>query len=284
MFTNLCAGAISLSVSQREACRLAALGDFAGCDVHAAEAVALAAEKSPDVLAGLFSSCGVRPGGVGLPGDWRGTDEAFAEALKTIEATAAVCAAIGATRFYTWIMPVSETLPFKENFAFHAARLKPVAEILAKHGCRIGLEFVGTPSIRKGKPHEFIYTLGGMMELCRALGTGNAGLLLDCWHWYTSGGSPEEIRGLKKDDVVYVHVNDAPKLPLDEQQDNRRTLPGETGVIDIAGFLRALRDIGYDGPVTPEPFSEKVKGLPAELATRLTGGTLAKVWKIAFPA
>ena len=44
-----------------------------------------------------------------------------------------------------------------------------------------------------------------------------------------------------------------------------RRLPGATGVIDIAGFLQTLREIGYDGPVTPEPF-EKRLAAPAPLS------------------
>ena len=49
-----------------------------------------------------------------------------------------------------------------------------------------------------------------------------------------------------------------------EQLDNVRDLPGATGVIDIAGFLRALQSIGYDGPVTPEPFKKELAALPSD--------------------
>ena len=122
-----------------------------------------------------------------------------------------------------------------------------------------------------------------MLELCRALGTGNAGLLLDSWHWYTSGGTVDDLRKLKNQDVVYVHINDAPDKPVGEQIDNQRRLPGETGVIDLVSFLGALKNIGYDGPVTPEPFSDKVRNAPAELAATLAGGYLDTVWKKAFP-
>ena len=56
--------------------------------------------------------------------------------------------------------------------------------------------------------------------------------------------------------VIDVHINDAPAgLSIDEQVDNVRTLPGETGVIPMTLFLQALVKMGYEGPVTPEPFS-----------------------------
>ena len=62
-----------------------------------------------------------------------------------------------------------------------------------------------------------------------------------------------------------MHVNDAPAgIHVDEQIDSVRDLPGVTGVLDIVGFLQALRDIGYDGPVTPEPFKKELKDLPSD--------------------
>jgi sugar phosphate isomerase/epimerase len=93
----------------------------------------------------------------------------------------------------------------------------------------------------------------------------NVGLLLDCWHWYTSHGTLEELHTLRPEQVVYVHVNDAPSgIPVDEQLDHVRALPGETGVIDIAGFLGVLQSIGYDGPVVPEPFKKELNALPSD--------------------
>lgn len=63
--------------------------------------------------------------------------------------------------------------------------------------------------------------------------------------------------------VVVVHVNDAPALPSDEQVVSQRSLPGATGVIDIAGFMGALQTIGYDGPITCEPMAPAINALAA---------------------
>ena len=38
-------------------------------------------------------------------------------------------------------------------------------------------------------------------------------------------------------------------------------LPGETGVIDLRGFLQALDRLKYSGPVMVEPFSERVNAM-----------------------
>ena len=91
------------------------------------------------------------------------------------------------------------------------------------------------------------------------------GFLLDSWHWYTAHETAEDVRRLRPQQVVDVHVNDAPAgVEIDEQLDNVRDLPGATGVIDIATFLSALQHIGYDGPVMVEPFSERVCAMERE--------------------
>jgi sugar phosphate isomerase/epimerase len=120
-----------------------------------------------------------------------------------------------------------------------------------------------------------------MGQLCTAVGP-NAGFLLDSWHWYTAHESVAELRGLDAGQVVDVHVNDAPAgVEVDAQIDSVRALPGETGVIDIAGFLRSLAEIGYGGPVMVEPFSEKVRQMEPDQAVATTAAALRKVWELA---
>jgi sugar phosphate isomerase/epimerase len=119
-----------------------------------------------------------------------------------------------------------------------------------------------------------------MLRLGAEIGP-NVGLLVDCWHWYTSHGTIADLKSLEEKQVVYVHVNDAPRdVEVDKQIDNVRALPGETGVIDIAGFLRALKEIGYDGPVIPEPFKANLKDLPDD-ETRLqkVGASMDKIFR-----
>ncbi len=52
-------------------------------------------------------------------------------------------------------------------------------------------------------------------------------------------------------------------------------------MIDLVGFLKCLDEIGYEGPVTPEPFSDKVKELPPLEAAQITAKGLLKVWNAA---
>ena len=104
-------------------------------------------------------------------------------------------------------------------------------------------------------------------ELITDLGTGNVGLVLDTWHWWTAGDTLADLQALTNADVVSVDLNDAPKgLAKAQQKDNERELPVATGVIDTAGFLQALVAIGYDGPARPEPFNKILNALDNDAA------------------
>ncbi len=61
-----------------------------------------------------------------------------------------------------------------------------------------------------------------------------------------------------------------------------RNLPGATGVIDIAGFLQALQSIGYDGPITPEPFYPALAELPSDAERlRVVGEAMDRIFRTA---
>ncbi|MCM8804407.1 MAG: sugar phosphate isomerase/epimerase, partial [Candidatus Omnitrophica bacterium] len=186
---------------------------------------------------------------------------------------------ISAYRIYTWIIPFSDNLQYKENFEFHLKRAQKICKIIEKYGCRIGFEFIGTKSVRINHKYEFICNLEQLLEFIKKLKMENAGILLDSWHLYASDGKIEDIKKLKGEDIIYVHINDAPDIPKEKLVDNERFLPGETGVIDLVNFLKTLKKIEYDGPITPEPFNKKVNELPDEIAVRLTGGYLLKIFE-----
>lgn len=282
MFRSLSPGAIGIRANTIEGLELAKAADYQGLDINMGEVAKMVEENSADYVKKLFSDAGMKMGAWGLPVNWRGPEEEYKKGLEGLEKSAKIAQAVGCNRLSTWILPFSENKPFKENFEFLVQRFRPIGEILAKYGCSLGLEFIGPKTMRVGKKYEFIYTMGGMLELCDAIGTGNMGLLLDAWHWYTSHGALDELKKLKPENVIHVHINDAPVgVPIDEQIDNVRRLPGETGVIDLVGFLKCLNEVGYQGPVTPEPFSDKVKGLAPLDAAKLVNEGFIKVWKAA---
>jgi len=283
MFKNLSVGAIGIrGMALPEQIALAQQTGFGGIDFDIREAAHLAEAHGIDYVRDLFAQAGVRPGQWGLPVAWNKDDQWEAD-LAELPRLAAVGRALGCTRTATWCPPASDTRPFAENFAWHVARFRPIAQVLKDAGCRFGIEFIGPKTLRANRKYEFIYTLDGMMELAAAIGTGNVGLLLDAWHLYTSGGTVADLDRIRADDIVTVHVNDAPAgVPRDQLVDNVRRLPMETGVIDLPAFMRKLAQLGYDGPVTPEPFSERVNTIASQdplQAAQITAQAMDRLWQ-----
>ena len=282
MYKTLSPGAIGIrNLSLEDSLALARQTGFAGLDFSIQEAARLAKDKGIDHVKGLFAEYGIQPGAWGPPVNWQG--ESWREDVERLPEFADVAAELGALRASTWCPPSSTEREFDANFSWHVERLGAIAEALKPYDIRFGIEFIGPQSLRPAEKHEFIYTMEGMMELARAIGTGNVGLLLDAWHLYTSGGAVDDLDAISQQDIVNVHVNDAPVgLSFAEYNDHDRRLPMETGVLPLVDFMAKLVELGYDGPVTPEPFSKRVNAIEDPLeAAQLTAGYMTRLWEAA---
>ena len=256
---------------------------FAGLAFDVRAAARAADEHGIETVRDWFARANVRPAYWSLPVAWR-EDGQWETDLRELPRLAVVGRELGAPRTATHMPSGSDERPYEENFIWHVDRLRPIAEILRDAGCRFGLEYIGPRTFRAAFRHEFISTLAGTRELIAAIGLDNVGLMLDSWHLFASGGTLADLAELTNRDVVVVHVNDAPPgIPWDEQIDTVRALPLETGVIDLAGFMRELRKTGYDGPVMPEPFSQRLAELAAAdplAAAREAGRAMEKLWRV----
>jgi sugar phosphate isomerase/epimerase len=281
MYKALSPGAIHVQPRDLdEAIADARTGGFQGVEIKVREVAGLVEHQGAGYVRERFAAAGLQPAGWGLPVDWKGSEAAWQSGLEELPRLAAAAAAIGCTRTTTWVPPASDDRPFEENHQFHLERFRPIARVLNEHGCQLGLEFIGPKTSRDRLRYPFIYRMEDMLRLGAAIGP-NVGLLLDCWHWYTSGGTLDDLHDLRNEQVAYVHVNDAPAgIARDEQQDQVRALPGETGVIEIAGFLRALQAIGYAGPVVPEPFARDLADLPSDAdRLRVVGAAMDRIFQ-----
>jgi sugar phosphate isomerase/epimerase len=266
MFASVNPAHVGVRVPFEEGVAYAKRHGFSGFDFDVKQAVELGSARALELL----KSSGLRAGAWNLPFVPYNVDDAtYRAGLEDLKTQARVAKEIGGLRAAMWIMPSHNERGFRQNFAFHLARFRPVAEILDGEGVRLGLEFIG-PKTSRGSKHLFVHSLDGMRALACSIGP-NVGLLLDSWHHYTSGGTVDDLRGLSRDEVVHVHINDAPAgLKIEEQIDNRRKLPLATGLIDLAGFMRALAEMDYDGPVTAEPFDQELREQAPDVALAAT--------------
>lgn len=277
MKTTLDCGAIGVRADQFDALELAAKFGF---ESVAAATGQLASMTDADMerLREQLSEKSLALGPAGLPVEFRQDGDRFKQDLAKLPNAAKAVRKAGCTRMGTWIMPNHESLTYLQNLELHRTRLGQAADVLADEGIRLGLEYVGPKTSWTALRYSFVHTQAEMQELIDAIGRPNVGFLLDSYHWYTSGGTEADLLSLTNDRIVSVDLNDAPAgVPVEQQMDLKRRLPGATGVIDIGTFLGALAKVGFDGPVRAEPFDDSLKGLPADEAVGRTAAALKKV-------
>lgn len=255
MYLSLNSVPIKGPITWPEFAKLASSTGFRGVDLMLDSAMADGLEKTRGMLADLH----LHPAFANLPVEFRKDDEAFRAGLPKLEEAAPFLAALGCPRLMTWIVP-SSAVPKDELRRTYRQRFRTCADILARSHCRLGLEFLGPAHFRTQGPHEFIWRMNEMLEFAKECGP-NVGLTLDAWHWHHAGGTIDDILRAGKERIVVVHFDDAAKQPPDEVRDNQRLLPGE-GVIDLTGFLQALRKIGYADSLSIEVFGRGLKELP----------------------
>ncbi|WP_153979626.1 sugar phosphate isomerase/epimerase family protein [Paenibacillus xylanilyticus] len=182
--------------------------------------------------------------------DWRGSEEQFRAGLKSLVEMAEASASLNCFTCCTYVLPSTDQ-PAASFMAAATRWLKLCADILGAYGIRLGLEFVGPHHLRTQWKNPFIWSVEDTLDWIETIHAPNVGLLVDSYHWHTLGLRMEEVLQLKKEQIVHVHINDASDLPIEELLDNERLYPGE-GVIDLTGFLKNLKAIGYTGPVAQE--------------------------------
>ena len=275
---DLRTGSIGVRADQREAIRLASRHGFESVNADPSYLGKLDDGEMKELVDQLRSANLVW-GAAGLPLDFRKDEATFQQGFAELPRLAAAMQKAGITRVGTWLMPNSDDLPYVQNFRQHAKRLRECAKVLADHGQRFGLEYVGPKTLWSAKRYPFIHTMAETKDLIAEIGTGNVGFILDSWHWYTAGETVQDLHTLTNQDIVACDLNDAPKgRALDEQIDNQRELPMATGVIDLKAFLSTLVALEYDGPIRAEPFNAKLNAMENEQAVAAT----AKAMKQAF--
>ncbi len=273
-------GAIGVKGDAMSLLKLAAKNGFQAI-VPDAQSVGKMSEKERSDYTAFAKENKISWGSAGLPMDFRKDEKSYKEALAKLPEHAKNLSNIGVSRMSTWIMPTHKELTYRENFAQHTNRLKPVANILGQYGIRFGLEYVGPKTLMARDKFPFIKSMKETKELLYEIDEKNVGFVLDSFHWYCAEESMADILTLENEDIITVDLNDATagRTPA-EQIDNQRELPLNSGVIDVKQFLTALIQIGYDGPVRAEPFNAILNELNNEEAVQATYKAMSKAFAL----
>ncbi len=277
---DLRCSSIGVRADQRKAIRLAHKHGFQSVTPHAGFLADLSDESRTQLLDEMKDKK-ITWGAAGLPLHFHGDEKTFADGIKNLPRFAAGMQRAGVTRVGTAIGPAHPKLTYLANFRQKATRLRACAKVLADHGQRLGLEYIGPKTLWASSRHSFVHTMAEAKELISEIGLDNVGFVLDSWHWYTAHETADDLRTLKNQDVVACDLNDAPAgIPVDQQIDNRRELPAATGVINVKDFLKVLVDIGYDGPVRAEPFNRILDQMDDDAAVAETAKAMRKAFKL----
>lgn len=262
--------------SLEEMLALAKRFGFPGVDCSFGEVRALVEETSAAAVRDLFVAHNTAPSYMGLmPAGIYAPEAEFTQSLDLFADNCAVAASVGCQRTGSYF-PNRTSLPPDEARRILRERTAILAERAEPHGIAIGLEFLGVRTFRLDEPHAFISNVPDTMTLLHETGRPNVGLILDSFHYFTSGGDLAQIQALRAQDIVHVHVNDAPHAGVMRLEDTDRVLPGQ-GVIDLTGWFKAIAEIGYDGYVAIEIFDDEFRNQEREVAVGIAKESLDAV-------
>jgi sugar phosphate isomerase/epimerase len=139
-------------------------------------------------------------------------------------------------------------------------------------GSRVGLEFL---------PNLPISDINAARAVLRRAELPDAGVVVDAWHFFHGPSQWSDLEALPLGEVAFVQFSDHPALESDDlayEMLQRRTLPGQ-GRLDLARFVAAFDEKGYDGMVGVEIMSEELRQLSYEEFARQAHDAAAPYWR-----
>jgi len=138
----------------------------------------------------------------------------------------------------------------KQEWEWSVTAMKEVADYAENEWDGI----IAVECINRFETH-FLNVAEDALQYCKDVGNENMKVHIDCFHMNMEEKSfSGAVRTCGKQYLGYVHVNE-----------NDRGIPG-TGLVPFKEFFTALRDIGYEGPLTIESFDMKFEELAGNCA------------------
>ena len=213
----------------------------------------------------------------GLPIDFRTTESKFKEGFDFLVENINSIVSLNVSSLVTWIMPTHKTLTYMRNFEQHRTRLNKVATVLEDSGLKLGLEYVGPKTLMARDKYPFLHSINGLKELIKSIEKKNVGYLLDSYHTYCAEDKNEDLDFLKAEDIISVQLNDGVLgRTTATQMDLERELPGDTGIIDLENFLNLMRNKGYNGAVSVEPFNKELNKMEVKAKLKRVRASLSR--------
>ncbi|MGY5809098.1 sugar phosphate isomerase/epimerase family protein [Rhizobium sp. LEGMi198b] len=129
-------------------------------------------------------------------------------------------------------------LPRAEQIAITTRNLVRLADLAAEFGVLLYMEPLSWTPLNKISDH---------VEIIERAGRDNLKLIVDYWHCFTAGDTPDAVARLDKNIMYGVHICDS--LPFDGGTPDENVLRNVSvggGVIDLQQWTDAVKATGYD--------------------------------------
>ncbi len=140
--------------------------------------------------------------------------------------------------------------PKDEILRLTASNVAAIADIGQTYGIAFQVEPIAWSPIR---------TLGQWLQVMEEVARPNVGLVIDFWHSWAAGDTPETVARLEPTRILDVHVCDGKRIPIEgrwTEGECRGYLAGD-GDIPMADWAAAVISTGYAGPWTSELYSPR---------------------------
>ncbi len=221
--------------------------------------------RSPADLRAVFDRHGIVLADVEVAIGWWATDGPEHELAQRIERLAFEMADEFGVRYLQAIGPYDCGL---DQAVDGFGRL---CDRAAAHGLLVGIEWL---------PFTNIATAADAQAIVRGADRANGGYCADIWHHARGADDLSMIRALEPERVFAIQMNDGPATPqLDDYKADclANRLPPGAGEFDCVGFVRTLREMGVDAPISLEVCSTELWSAPAAVAAQLAADGMRSV-------
>ena len=142
------------------------------------------------------------------------------------------------------------------DFDLRAEQMALLAERAARRKFRIAFEALAWGGAVK--------TWRQVWDIVQRANQPNLGVALDSFHTLALKDDWQAIKEIPGQRIFYMQLADAPWVNTDPLTHSRhyRCFPGQ-GAMDLTGFVGAVLDSGYNGPMSLEIFSDENRAAPA---------------------
>lgn len=138
---------------------------------------------------------------------------------------------------------------YEDQVRLTVKNLSAIADRAHEYGLTVYLEALSWAPLN---------SLEEQVDVVRRAGRENLKLVIDFWHCYTSGATPEQLSKVGRDYIYGVHVCDSlPYMGGVPMETVLRDVPTGSGVLNLRDWTDAVKATGFDGWWCSETFCKK---------------------------